>query len=330
MKLILQIPCNNEEEALQITLPCLPRTMTGVNSIEWLVVDDGSTDNTIEIARRFGVDHVIRFPKKRGLAKGFLAGIEASLKAGADIIVNLDADNQYCADDIPKLIAPILDGSAEIVIGARPISQIKHFSRIKKLLQCLGSAFVRMASHTEIADAPSGFRAFSRSAALRINVFSDYTYTLETLVQAGRQGIPVLSVPVRTNPQVRPSRLLKGSGDYVRRSFVTVCRMVITYCPMQSFLISGAFLIFIGLLLVCRWLIYFMGSGPASHIPSLVLASILIVGGVQFSILAFVADLMAVNRTLLEDIQFRLRESQCGGRIKDRESKPFSLNDKRR
>jgi hypothetical protein len=236
-----------------------------------------------------------------------MAGLEASLKAGADIIVNTDADNQYCAEDIPYLVQPILWGEAEIVIGARPISKIRHFSPIKKSLQKLGSWVVRMASNTQIPDAPSGFRAMSRNAALQLNVFNDYTYTLETIIQAGQKGIAITSVPIRINPQLRRSRLVKSIPAYVKRSVFTILRIFMTYKPMRSFLILGSIPFSAGFLLGIRWLIYFLLGTERTRIPSLILAAILMLIGFQLWILALVADLMAVNRQLLEEIQLRMR-----------------------
>ena len=238
-KLIIQIPCYNEEETLGVTLDDLPRRVPGIQRVEWLVIDDGSADRTAEVARRHGVHHVVRLPVNQGLARAFMAGIRHSLAAGADIIVNTDADNQYCAADIPKLIQPILEGRASIVIGARAIAQIDHFSRRKKLLQRLGSWVVRVASGTDVPDAPSGFRAFSREAALLLNVFNTHTYTLETIIQAGRRGIPIVSVPIRTNPDLRPSRLIRSLPSYVLRSAVTILRSFATYKPLRFFASIG-------------------------------------------------------------------------------------------
>lgn len=306
-KLIIQIPCYNEEESLGVTLSVLPREIPGVDTVEWLIINDGSTDKTVEIARANGVDHIVNFDYHRGLAKAFLAGIEACLKAGADIIVNTDADNQYCADDIPKLIEPILSGHSEIVVGARPIKQIKHFSPIKKLLQKLGSWAVRIASNTRIPDAPSGFRAFSREAAFRINVFNDYTYTLETIIQAGQKGMAITSVPIRTNRYLRPSRLVKSIPSYVKRSLLTILRIFMTYKPLRFFMLLGSVPFTVGTLLGIRWLILFFAGTPRTHVPSLILAAILILIGFQLWMLGLVADLMAVNRKMLEDIQLRLR-----------------------
>jgi glycosyltransferase involved in cell wall biosynthesis len=307
-KLIIQIPCYNEELTLATTLATLPRQLPGIAQIEWLVINDGSRDRTLEVAKAQGVDHLVSFPSNQGLAKAFMAGLEASLQAGADIIVNTDADNQYCADDIPRLIAPILRGQADIVVGARPISQIQHFSPLKKLLQQLGSWVVRLASHTDIPDAPSGFRAFSREAAMRLNVFNDYTYTLETIIQAGQKGIAIISVPIRTNATVmRPSRLVRSTWSYVRRSLFTILRIFMVYRPLRFFLILGSLPFSIGFLLGTRWLILFLLGSDKPRVPSLVLAAILILIGSQLWILGLVADMMAANRKLMEDVQLRLR-----------------------
>ncbi|MGR9053016.1 MAG: glycosyltransferase family 2 protein, partial [Gammaproteobacteria bacterium] len=218
MKLIIQIPCYNEEQTLPLTLSQLPRQLPGVDEIEWLIIDDGSTDNTVAVAKGCGVDHVVVMPCNQGLAKGFIAGLDACLKLGADIIVNTDADNQYHAGDIGALVQPILDGKAEFVIGARPIKTISHFSPVKKILQGLGSYVVRIASRTTIPDAPSGFRAISRETAMRLNVFNEYTYTLETIIQAGQKNMAVTSVPIRVNKDERPSRLVKSIPSYIKRS----------------------------------------------------------------------------------------------------------------
>ena len=313
-KLIIQIPCYNEEATLGLTLSQLPRHIQGVDTVEWLIINDGSRDRTVEVAKACGVDHIVNFEHNQGLAKGFMAGIEACLKAGADIIVNTDADNQYCADDIPKLIQPILEGEAEFVIGARPIQEIKDFSPVKKFLQKLGSWVVRIASKTDIPDAPSGFRAISRKAALKLNVFNEYTYTLETIIQAGQRGMAITYVPIRTNGYLRPSRLVKSIPAYIQRSIITIIRIFMTYRPLQFFMMLGSIPFSVGFLLCMRWLFLFwgiMGNDPAKpRVPSLILAAILILVGVQLWIFGLVADLMAVNRKLLEDIQFRLRRSE--------------------
>ena len=308
MKLVIQIPCYNEEQTLALTVSQLPRKLPDISRIEYLVVNDGSTDRTVEVARSAGVHHIVDLQSNGGLAKAFMAGIKASLRAGADIIVNTDADNQYCAADIGALIEPILENRAQIVVGARPIEQIEHFSPLKKFLQKLGSWVVRLASRTEVPDAPSGFRAFSRQAAARINVFSDYSYTLETIIQAGQSGMTIKSVPIRTNPDLRPSRLMKNSLQYVARSMLTILRIFMTYRPLKFFLIVGSVPFSVGFLLGLRWLILFEGGLPASHIPSLILSALLIIIGVQLWIFGLIAELSRVNRILLEEVQMRMRE----------------------
>ena len=314
MKLIIQVPCYNEEATLGLTLSELPRHLPGVDQVEWLIINDGSRDHTLDVAKACGVNHIVDLPSNQGLAKGFMAGIEACLQAGADIIVNTDADNQYCAADISKLIAPILEGNAQIVIGARAIQDIKHFSPIKKLLQKLGSFVVRLASKTDIPDAPSGFRAISREAALRLNVFNEYTYTLETIIQAGQKGLVITSVPIRTNGFIRPSRLVKSISAYVQHSILTIVRIFMTYRPLKFFMMLGSIPFSLGFLLCCRWLFLFwgiVGDNPAKpRVPSLILAAILILIGVQLWIFGLIADLMGVNRQLLEDIQLRLRRQE--------------------
>jgi glycosyltransferase involved in cell wall biosynthesis len=309
-KLVIQIPCYNEEATLGLTLSELPRALPGVDVVEWLVVDDGSTDRTAEVARAAGVDHVVGWADNRGLARAFMAGLEASLRAGADIIVNTDADNQYCAADIPRLIEPVLAGRAAIVVGARPIGELAHLSPLRRLLQRLGSFVVRRASATDIPDAPSGFRALSRDAALALNVFDDFTYTLETIIQAGQKGIPITSVPVRVNPVERPSRLYRSVPGYVARSAFTILRIFLTYRPLRFFAVLGAVPFATGALLGMRWLALYLEGTPRTHVPSLILAAILILIGFQLWVFGLVADLMAKNRRLLEDIQVRVRRAE--------------------
>lgn len=308
-KLIIQIPCFNEDASLAITLRALPRIVPGFECVEWLVINDGSEDRTVAVAREHGVDHIVELGAHRGLAAAFMAGLDAALRAGADVIVNTDADNQYHAGDIPKLTAPILNGEAAIVIGARPVADTGHFSPMKKFLQRLGSRVVRYASGTDVADAPSGFRAMSREAALQLNVFSRYTYTLETIIQAGQKNIPIASVPVRTNPDLRPSRLVKSMPAYVQRSILTILRISVTYKPLRVFLTLGTLPFLIGTAIGLRWLWYFIlvEEGTRTRLPSLILAAILILIGVQLWIVGIVADIVAVNRRLLEDIQVRVR-----------------------
>jgi glycosyltransferase involved in cell wall biosynthesis len=309
-KLIIQIPCYNEEETLGVTLNALPRSIPGVDEVEWLIINDGSRDRTVEVARAHGVDHVVSFVQNQGLAKAFMAGLEASLMAGADIIVNTDADNQYCAEDIPRLIEPILRREAEIVIGARPIWETKQFSPLKKVLQKLGSWMVRVASSSDIPDAPSGFRAYSRNAAMQLNVFNRYTYTLETIIQAGQKGIPMTWVPIRTNFVARPSRLVKSIRSYVWRSMQTILRIFMLYKPLRFFLMMGSVPFGLGTLLGIRWLIFLVLGSDRTRIPSLILAAILILIGVQVWIFGLVADLLTANRRMMEEVQFRLRRAE--------------------
>lgn len=305
MKLIIQIPCFNERETLATTLEALPRQVAGFESVEWLVIDDGSQDDTAEIARGHGVDHVIRHTRNQGLARAFMTGLDACLRLGADVIVNTDADNQYHAGDIPLLTAPILAQRADIVVGARPIEAIEHFSLLKKLLQWAGSWVVRVVSQTEIPDAPSGFRAMSRSAAARLMVFNDYTYTLETIIQAGQKNMAIISVPVRVNPSLRPSRLVKSVPDYVRRSIPTILRIFVIYRPFRFFGTLGIMLFGIGFLIGLRFLWGYLSGDGSGRIQSLILAGALLVMGFQTLLIALIADLLAANRKLLEDLRSR-------------------------
>lgn len=315
-KLIIQVPCYNEEATLPGTLAALPRSVKGVDLVEWLVIDDGSTDRTVEIARAAGVDHVVRLPRNQGLAKAFLAGLDASIRAGADVIVNTDADNQYDARDIPALITPIINGQAELVVGTRPIEEIAHFSFAKKLLQKAGSMVVRYASATSVPDAPSGFRAMSRDAAMKLSVFNEYTYTLETLIQAGQKGMAVASVPVRVNPPTRPSKLVRSTGRYVFRSVVTILRVFVTYRPFRFFATLGIFSFLLGMLAGLRFLyLFFTGSGTG-HVQSVILSALLLGTGFLLILVGFLADLVSVNRKLLERVDYRLKriESELGER----------------
>lgn len=306
MKLIIQIPCYNEATSLPAALAVLPRSVPGFDQVEWLIIDDGSLDDTRAVAQANGVDHLVSHPRNLGLARAFMTGLNACLERGADVIVNTDADNQYDARDIPALTRPILDGSAEIVVGARPITTISHFSPLKKLLQRVGSWVVRMASGTDIPDAPSGFRAISRSAARRLMIFNDYTYTLETIIQAGQKNMAITSVPVRVNPDLRPSRLVRSIPSYIRRSVVTIVRIFVIYRPFRFFAIIGLILFSAGLLIGLRFLWYFLAGDGSGHIQSLILAAVLLMMGFQTVLIAFVADLQAANRRLLEDIRFKV------------------------
>lgn len=319
MKLIIQIPCYNEAETLEIALNALPKKIEGIDTIEYLIINDGSVDNTVEVARKWGVHHIVSFPQNKGLARGFMAGLDACLREGADIIVNTDADNQYCGDDIEKLIRPILDGKAEVVIGERPIDETEHFSPLKKKLQHLGSFVVRKASKTDIPDAPSGFRALSRDAAMHMNVINEYTYTLETIVQAGRNRMAITSVPVRTNPELRSSRLFHSMFSYVKRSMLTILRAFMMYKPLLCFTLVGAVPFLIGLGIGIRYLIFYFTVGGSGHVQSLILACTLMIMGFMTFIIGLQADVIASNRKILEDVQYHLRRLEYDGKKKDKE-----------
>lgn len=307
MKVIIQIPCYNEAETLPQTVADLPRQMPGIDEIEYLVIDDGSSDDTAAAARACGVHHVVQLPYHMGLARGFSFGLEACLKLGADIIVNTDADNQYMAVDIPKLLAPILAGQAQIAIGDRGVATHQGFSPLKRLLQRLGSWVVAQAAGMPVPDATSGFRALTREAALRTLVLSNYSYTLETLIQAGAHHIPVVYVPVRTNPQTRPSRLMKSTLHYLRQSIPTILRAYTLYQPLKVFTLLSILLILAGILPAVRYLYFFVTEHGGGHVQSLILAAILIIVGVQTFLIGLAADLLAFNRKILEDMRYRAR-----------------------
>jgi len=312
MKLIIQIPCYNEAETLEIALNDLPEKLDGVDSIEYLIINDGSKDDTVEVAKNWGVHHVVSFTQNKGLAKGFMAGLDECLRQGADIIVNTDADNQYCADDIQKLIQPILDGKADYVVGARPIDDTEHFSFIKKKLQHFGSWVVRKASNTDIPDAPSGFRAMSREAAMRLNVVNDYTYTLETIVQAGREKLAITSVPIRTNAELRPSRLFKSIWGYVKKSIVTILRAYMMYKPLKCFTYLAVIPLLMGVAIGGRFLVYMAMGQSGGHVQSLILGCTLIIIGFLTFMIGLVADVIAANRRLLQDTQYHVRRTEYG------------------
>ncbi|WP_337022325.1 MULTISPECIES: glycosyltransferase family 2 protein [unclassified Pantoea] len=305
MKLIIQIPCFNEAGTLDIALKALPRQVDGFDKVEWLIIDDGSTDNTVEVAKRCGVDHVIQHMGNKGLAVAFMTGIDNCLKLGADVIINTDADNQYDANNIPDLVGPILNHRSEMVIGARPIATIEHFSPAKKLLQKLGSWVVRGASKTSVPDAPSGFRAISRSAAQKLIVFSEYTYTLETIIQAGQKDISICSVPVNVNEDLRPSRLVKSIPSYIQRSIFTIIRIFVIYRPFRFFLTIGSILMTLGLLISLRYMYFYIFQTGEGHVQSLILSAVLIMMGFQTILVSFLADLLSANRKLLEDIRVK-------------------------
>jgi glycosyltransferase involved in cell wall biosynthesis len=308
MKLIIQIPCYNEEKTLALALAELPREVPGFDQVEWLIIDDGSTDATRRVAAENGVDHIVGYTRNQGLAKGFMLGLDACVRHGADVIVNTDADNQYDASYIPNLTQPILEGKADMVIGARPIKMIEHFSFAKKVLQRLGSSVVRKVSQTDIPDAPSGFRAFSRDAAMKLNVFNEYTYTLETIIQAGMKQMAVTSIPVEVNEDLRPSRLVKSISSYIKKSIITILRIFVVYKPFRFFLITGLILFGMGLILGLRFLYYYLFGNGSGHIQSVILAGVMMGIGFQTILVAFIADLLSVNRKLLEEVQYRIRK----------------------
>ena len=306
MKLIIQIPCYNEEKTLPVTIAALPEQVSGFDTVEILVIDDGSTDRTSEIAKNLGVTHIVRHKQNKGLAAAFMTGINACIKLGADVIVNTDADNQYNADDIPKLTAPILSGNYEIVIGARPIAEISHFSMTKKLLQRLGSKVVSKVGNVDISDAPSGFRAISRQAAQQLHLFNEYTYTLETIIQAGKKGIAITHVPIKTNENLRPSRLIKGIPTYILKSFSTIVRIFMTYKPFRFFAVPGLLFFSLGFLIGLRYLYFVMIQEGTGHIQSVILASLLMGTGFFLCMIGLLADLISVNRKLLEKIDWKI------------------------
>ena len=308
MKLIIQIPCYNEADTLEIALNDLPKKIEGIDEIEYLIIDDGSTDKTVAVAMEWGVHHVVRFTRNKGLARGFMAGLEACLSYGADIIVNTDADNQYCGADIEKLVRPILEGTADIVVGERPIDDIPHFSRIKKILQHFGSWVVRKASKTGIPDAPSGFRAFSREAAMHINVVNEYTYTLETIVQAGRNKMAITSVPVRTNPELRSSRLFHSIGSYIKKSMLTIVRALLMYRPLAVLTGIGFIPFLLGLFIGGRFMWFYFHNQGAGHVQSLILACTLMIIGFMTWVIGMLADVISANRKIMEDIQYHVRK----------------------
>jgi len=321
MKLMIQIPCLNEERTLPVTIKDIPRQIDGVDEVEVLIIDDGSTDHTVDVAKENGVDHVVKFTNNKGLAKAFTAGLDACLKLGADIIVNTDGDNQYNGQDIPKLIKPILDGKADMVIGDRRTDNIAHFSFLKKRLQKLGSWAVRRVSGTDIADTTSGFRALNREAALKTNVVSDFTYTLETIIQAGKKNIAVTHVPIETNEKLRESRLFSSIRKYMQRSATTIIRIYAMFEPLKTFSYVGGAVFLLGLLISLRFLYFYFTSSGQGHVQSLILAAVLFIIGFQIMVIGLVADLISGNRKLIEDSLYRIRKLELlsGNKPKDKE-----------
>jgi len=316
MKLIIQIPCLNEAESLPNTLAALPQSIDRVDQIEVLIIDDGSSDNTSEVAKKAGADHVIKLTKTKGLAKVFAIGLDASLKRGADIIVNTDADGQYKGEDIPRLIQPILDEKADIVIGNRDIENVQQFSWIKKRLQRLGSWVVRNLADSTILDSTTGFRAYNREAALRLNIISDYTYTLESIIQAENKALAIENITITTNRVDRPSRLFKSMPEYIKRSVATIIRMYSMFNPFKLFTTIGSFFIFIGVLIGCRFIYFYLLYGGMGKVQSLILAAIVLIIGVQFYIVGLLADLISANRRLIEDTLLRTKKIELNLRSK--------------
>jgi glycosyltransferase involved in cell wall biosynthesis len=307
MKLIIQIPCFNEEQTLPLTLADLPRAVDGFDVVEWLVIDDGSRDRTIEVARENGVDHIVKLTNNKGLAAGFQAGLDAALKLGADVIVNTDADNQYDGHDIPKLVAPIVAGTADMVVGDRQVETIAHFSPLKRGLQKLGSWVVRQASDTTVPDTTSGFRAYNREAALQMQVVSRFTYTLETIIQAGKQLVAIDHVPIRTNPQTRESRLFPSMGAYVRRNAISIFRIYAQYEPLRVFWGAAAVMGVAALAVWTRFLVSWVQGEGAGHVQSLILGAVLFMGAMLLFALGVIGDLLAAQRTLSQRTFERVR-----------------------
>ncbi len=314
MKLIIQIPCLDEEQTLPATLADLPREVAGVDEVEWLVIDDGSTDRTVEVARAHGVDHIVRLTNNKGLAAAFQAGLDASLKLGADLIVNTDADNQYYGGDVEKLVQPIIAGTADMVIGDRETDSIEHFSPLKKRLQRLGSAVVRRASNTDVPDTTSGFRAYNREAALQMQVVSKFTYTLETIIQAGKQTVALAHVPIRTNEQTRASRLFPSMWAYVRRNSLSIFRVYALYEPLRVFMWAAALVALVGAVIWIRFFYFLIDGDGGGHVQSLILGSTLFIVAVQFAALGVLGDILAASRVLQQRILERVRrvELQLG------------------
>jgi len=309
-KLIIQIPCYNEEKTLPVTLKEIPRKIEGIDQVEILVIDDGSTDRTFEVARNNGVDHIVKLTNIKGLAEGFLTGLDACLRLGADVIVNTDGDNQYNGADIQKLIEPIIKGKADIVVGNRQVDKIEHFSVVKKKLQNVGSWVVRQLSGTKIPDTTSGFRAFSREAALKLNVVSKFSYTLETIIQAGKKNLAITHVPVATNNKLRESRLFKSTLNYIKRSIATIIRIYTMYEPIKTFFLIGGVIFSGGLILSVRYLYFYFFTpfGGKGHIQSLILAAVLFIVGFQVMVIGLLSDVIAANRRLLEDTLYRVKK----------------------
>ena len=330
MRLIIQIPCYNEEDMLPLTVRDLPTSLPGVDELQLLVVDDGSTDRTVEVARQLGIHHIVRHSRNMGLARAFLTGMEAALKAGADVIVNTDADNQYLGQDIARLIQPILEGRADIVVGDRVVGMVEHFSPLKRLLHRLGSRVVGLASSSVVPDATSGFRALSRQAALRTIVYSEYSYTLETLIQAGSHRMAVAYVPVGTNPQTRKSRLMRSTPHYLVNSTATILRAYTMYQPLRVFLVIGGLMTLIGTAIGLRFLFYYLSGQGMGHVQSLILAAILTIVGFQVCLIGLIADLVGFNRKILEETLYRVRQLELERRERESNGTKSGLDERGR
>jgi glycosyltransferase involved in cell wall biosynthesis len=322
MKLIIQIPCLNEEESLPKTIADLPKFINGIDAIETLVINDGSSDRTVEVAQQCGVNHIISFPKRKGLARAFSAGLDAALKAGADIIVNTDADGQYKGEDIPRLIKPILEEQADIVIGNRDIENISQFSWIKKRLQRIGSTIVRHLADSTIADATTGFRAYSREAALNLNIISNYTYTLESIIQAESKDLTIANITISTNRVLRKSRLFKSIPEYIKRSVVTIIRIYSMFNPFRLFTTIGTGIATVGILIGSRFTYYYLLGAGEGKIQSLILAAALLIIGFQILVVGLLADLISANRRLIEDTLLRVKKIELGSGTKPLKNKP--------
>ena len=309
-KLIVQIPCLNEAQTLPTTLADVPRVIPGIDSVEILVVDDGSRDGTADVARLHGADYIVRFPRRKGLAAAFTAGIDACVKLGADIIVNTDGDNQYVGADIPALIGPLLRGEADVVIGDREVQDLVHMSAMRKRLQWLGSWVVRQVSDTKVPDTTSGFRAYTREAALRMTIVSDFTYTLESIIQAGKKRMAIAHVPIRSNPRVRPSRLFSSVWTYIKASGATIIRIYATYEPLKVFGLAGLVVFAGGLAVSLRFVYFYLVGEGLGHVQSLILAAVLLIVGFQIALIGLVADVISGNRKLLEDLLYRVRRME--------------------
>lgn len=314
MKLIIQIPCYNEEKTLPLTLHDLPKKVEGIDEVETLIIDDGSTDRTVEVARKIGVNHIVSFRDNKGLAKAFSSGLEKSLELGADIIVNTDADNQYSGQDIPKLVEPIIKGEAEVVVGDRQTDKIPHFSWIKKKLQKYGSTLVSSLSKTKVADTTSGFRAYSRDAAMMINNFTEFSYTIENLIQLGNQKINIISVPVRTNQKLRESRLFKSIPNFLTYQFAAILRVYSTYRALKIFTIIGLLIILPGLFGFARFLYYYFTTGGQGHIQSLIFSTALLIVGFLVFMFGIIADLINNNRKLIEKALYKIKKLEMNNK----------------